>query len=88
MGRKKLTETEKLVNEAVRQAVTKTKEDITTMTIRDCHFESHINTGEALELIAEGLIENAKGLGVLAECIKSSNINTTALRVDQSDSCR
>ncbi len=51
-------------------------------TIKDCNFvgvQFDAKAVEAIKAIAEGLIENAKGLHALATVLKASNITIEAM---------
>lgn len=67
---KKKTPTQKYIDEAVSKA----KNELAGNHISNCHLEQNIDFGETAELIAQGLIENAKALGMLASSIKHQSI--------------
>jgi urease gamma subunit len=58
-------------------AKVKTGTSVTNSTFNGVHFDA--KAVEAVSLIAEGLIENAKGLRSLAEVLKASNVNIETL---------
>lgn len=76
---KKKTPTQKYIDEAVSKA----KKEFAGNQITNCSFEQRVEFGEMAELIAEGLIENAKALGVLASAIKHQSI--TAISITESE---
>ncbi len=67
---KKKTPTQKYIDETISKA----KEELAGNHISGCNVHMEVNMGEAVELIAEGLIENAKALRVLAESVKNQNV--------------
>ena len=78
---KRKTQAEK-INDAVELALKKERENKKSIEITGCSFsaisldKSAINT---ISLIAEGLIENAKALGNLAQMLKATNIKIDSL---------
>jgi len=65
-----------------RKTKTKSKAKSISTTLKNCTFyalrfdEKAVN---AIDSIAEGLIENAKGLGALAQVLKASNVSIECL---------
>jgi hypothetical protein len=76
---KKKTPTQKYIDEAVSKA----KDELAGNHISNCNLEQHIEFGETAELIAQGLIENARALGMLASSIKHQSI--TAISITESN---
>lgn len=68
---KKKTQVQDYIDRAVEQA----KKELAGNNISDCNIEMNVNVGDAIELVAEGLIENAKALGDLAQSIKSQHLS-------------
>jgi len=57
------------------------KKEISNCTFTGVKYDA--KAVNAIEMIAEGLIENAKGLGKLAEVLKASNVHIeTMIRVE------
>lgn len=78
MKKKHRKEIEMIVGEAFSKASSKT--------ISDCNFvgvQFDAQAVSAINTIAIGLVENAKGLGKLAEVLRASNVTIEAMvRVD------
>ena len=66
----KKTPAQKYIDQCIEAA----KEELSGTHISNCNINMNVDTGEAIEVIAQGLIENAKALGVLASAIKNQPI--------------
>lgn len=66
----KKTPTQKYIDQAIEAA----KDELAGTHISNCNVNMEVDTGEGIEVIAQGLIENAKALGVLASAIKNQPI--------------
>jgi hypothetical protein len=74
----KKTPTQKYIDEALERFNDKIK----TTTVKNSTFQGVVYDAkavDAIETIADGLLENAKALGKLAEVLKSSNVEIECL---------
>lgn len=74
----KKTPTQKYIDEALARFSEKIETtSVSNSTFTGVHYDA--KAVNAIEVIAEGLVENAKALGKLAEVLKSSNVEIECL---------
>ena len=73
---KKKTPTEKYIDKAVEAAA----KEMNSNTISNCNFTNEIKIGDAVETIAEALLENAKALGIVALAIQDTNVTALTIK--------